>query len=91
MTVWIGPRGPAALSPQFDDWTTRAVPPLPAHSPYADALVEAVQRQDVREVLVALRQLLAKGLLFPTLGRMGVDAKRASCFILMLSSYGASG
>lgn len=89
MTVWTGPRGPAAPSSRFDDLKTHAVPLLPAHSPYANALVEAVQRQDVREVLAALRQLLAKGLLFPTLGRTGVNAKRASRFVLVLSFYPA--
>lgn len=48
-----------------------AVPPRPA---YANALVEAVMVQDVLSVLLALRVLCAKGLLYS--GKTGVDAKR---------------
>jgi hypothetical protein len=56
-----------ALAPQA------AVPARPA---YVDALVEAVMAQDVLSVLLALRVLCAKGLLYS--GKTGVDAKRKS-------------
>lgn len=68
---------PPSLPPQHPH-REAAVPVLPGHSPQADALVEAVQSQDVPAVVAALWRLHQRGLLYARFGRTGVDAKRAS-------------
>ena len=76
-----GPRATASeagsSSPGHHLSEVNALAPAPAapnRPAYVDALVEAVMAQDVLSVLLALRVLCAKGLLYS--GRTGVDAKR---------------
>ncbi|GAA5993314.1 hypothetical protein JCM10908_001425 [Rhodotorula pacifica] len=71
----IRTRSRQQLALQLSDETRTPVSPVPVHSAYADALVEAVIAQDVVAVLMALRVLCSKGLLYSRFGKTGVDAK----------------